>query len=70
MQAEFDFNNTKEFVTSPTVKLEKEKYSSESEAKVAREYASQLRAQVKYLSYLVQVFSFEKIVRHFLDNYK
>lgn len=45
-------------MTSPTVKLEKEKYSSESEAKVAREYASQLRAQVKYL-HLVQVFSFE-----------
>jgi len=47
LQAEFDFKNTKEFVTSPTVKLEKEKYSSESEAKVAREYASQLRVQME-----------------------
>lgn len=33
-------------MTSPTVKLEKEKYSSESEGRVAREYASQLKAQV------------------------
>ena len=69
MQAEFDFKNTKEFATSPTVKLEKKKYSSESEAKVAREYASQLRAQVKYL-FLAQVFSFEKIVRRGHVNYK
>ncbi|KAL9987709.1 hypothetical protein ACROYT_G002058 [Oculina patagonica] len=46
-QVDFDYKNTKEFVSSPTVKLEKEKYSSESEVKASREFASQLRAQME-----------------------
>lgn len=36
-------------MTSPTVKLEKEQYYSESDVHASREYASQIRAQVRYL---------------------
>ena len=47
MQADFDYKNTKESMSSPSAKLEKDKITSESEARLAREYASHLKAQVR-----------------------
>ena len=50
LQADFDYENTKESLSSPSVKsvkLEKDKITSESEARLAREYASHLKAQVR-----------------------
>lgn len=47
LQADFDYKNTKESLSSPSVKLEKDKITSESEARLAREYASHLKAQVR-----------------------
>ena len=47
LQADFDYENTKESLNSPSVKLEKDKITSESEARLARDYASHLKAQVR-----------------------
>ena len=47
LQADFDYKNTKESLSSPSAKLEKDKITSESEARLAREYASHLKAQVR-----------------------
>ena len=46
LQVDFDYKNTKESLGSPSVKLEKDKITSDSEARLAREYASHLKAQV------------------------
>ena len=48
LQTDFDYKNTKESLTSPSVKLEKDRVASEREATLAREYANQLRAQVRH----------------------
>lgn len=46
-QTAFDYKNTKEFVTPASVKLDKERYSSKIDGTVPREYATQLKAQVR-----------------------